>query len=484
MGNFEELFSFKDKKVLVIGLGKSGVSSVKKLSTFNCSVTAIDTNPLLNIEREFTSIKKKEGFSLELVLDVNINSNTEILKDIDLVILSPGVSNEIPLIKFADKLGLPVWSEIEFAWRFLDEPGKKNTIAVTGTNGKTTVVTIIQKILEHSKKNSVVCGNIGFPLIDTVDSKYPEDLIRVIEISSFQLERTYSFNPFAAIILNITNDHLDRHFSMDNYADIKFRLFQKAGRNNWGIFNIDDHNTLKKLLEKNIQQKSGMNVIRYSIHRESGAEVYCKDKTVFYNIGELAGSINIASIYLAGNHNISNIMSAVSALKLFGIPDLKIEASLKKFKPLRHRIEFLGYVDGVRVFNDSKATNPDATIKALESFEREVTLILGGKDKEMDFNVLLPYLDKKIINLILIGETKLKILKMLKNHDKDISGLPYNTSVCSDFEEAVEKGLKLTEKGKVLLLSPACASFDMFKDYKDRGDKFRNIVFSKKGKLK
>jgi UDP-N-acetylmuramoylalanine--D-glutamate ligase len=269
---------------------------------------------------------------------------------------------------------------------------------------------------------------------------------------------------------------------MKNYAEIKFDLFKFSSRKNWGIFNMDDYYISRKLREEDFFKAAGLRFIGYSLDEDSDAHVKKKGNTIYYNFSGKSGAVDISKIPLTGIHNVSNIMSTVAASKIMNIEDMHIEKTLKKFRTLEHRIEFVARVNGIRVYNDSKATNPDATIKALESFEREITLILGGKDKEMDFNILLPSMDKKVVNLILIGETRIKILKMLEQHSKDCYGLPYNVFVCDTFNEAVDKGMEITEKGKVLLLSPACASFDMFRDYKDRGDSFKGIIFGKKKK--
>jgi len=515
----QNIKEFKNKKVLVVGLGVSGRSVIEKIAGYTKSIIAVDSNPYLNIKDEFNYLKKIKDFNFEVVIDENINKKRKILKDVDFIIVSPGVPNDIYLLKKADSLGIPVFSEMELGWRLLSKKEKENTIAVTGTNGKTTVVTLITKILNDANLNAISCGNIGNPLISTIKNgstiknvntnedvstienvvkfedinKYDSNLIRVMEVSSFQLERIYSFNPKVGIILNITSDHLDRHYSMENYAKIKFNLFKNANKKNWAILNLDDEYINKIIEEKNYFDKCPFNLIGFSLDfSNQKACLKFKDSEVFYNFAHnnfvynyrnnynaYSGKVNLEGISLRGMHNVLNIMASIAALKIFNVNDQLIESSLRNFNTLEHRIEYVGEVDGVKVYNDSKATNPDATIKALESFEREVTLILGGKDKEMDFSILLPVMDKKVLNLILIGETKLKILKTIKSYSKYVSGLPYNIYLCDNFNDAVEKGLAVTEKGKVLLLSPACASFDMFKDYKDRGKKFKNLVLNK-----
>ena len=474
-GNF-----LKNKNILVLGLGKSGISVIKKLASLPVNVFGMDNNPYIDIESSLAEIERTKGFKLEIRLDEKINEDIDIIKGMDLAVVSPGISNDIGVIKEADKRGIPIWSEIEFAWKLMPEEAKKKTIAVTGTNGKTTVVALIEKILLEAGKKAVVCGNIGNPLINTIDWRYPEDTIRVIEISSFQLERIYSFKPHVAVVLNITNDHMDRHFTMDNYADIKFRIFSNLDGLDWGIFNIDDIFISKKLREKNCCNRSNLNIIKYSF-KKSGQWtcdnfINYEDNNIHYKIKGDAGKIDISEINLVGEHNILNIMACLGSAKIFNVDDAGIEKTVKNFKTLEHRIEFIEIINNIRCFNDSKATNPDSTIKALSSFKKEVTLILGGKDKEMDFSVLLPCFNDTVLNLVLIGETRNKIINLIKKQ-KEIN---YEVYLCDCLEEAVNKGFEVTKPGNVFLLSPACASFDMFRDYKDRGEKFKNLILKRK----
>jgi UDP-N-acetylmuramoylalanine--D-glutamate ligase len=466
----------RSKKILVMGLGKTGISVINKLSGIARSIKAIDVNPYLDIEDEFEKVKKSDDFNLEVILDEKINENERVLESIELIIISPGISNDIPIIKKADKLGIPIWSEIELAWTMLSSKEKINTIAVTGTNGKTTVVTLIEKILADCGKKAVVCGNIGNPLINTLDPCEDSGIIRVIEISSFQLERVTSFKPHVGIILNITNDHIDRHFSMDSYADLKFKLFLNMDSKDYGVFNINDEFINKKLAGNNYFKSTGLNIISFSLDSGKNADIFYKNNEISYKIGLLNGVIDISDILLKGEHNVSNIIASVAASKIFGVEDTSLTNTIRSFKTLEHRIEYIGTVNRIKCFNDSKATNPDATIKALQSFNKEVTLILGGKDKKMDFEQLLLFFDEKVLNLILIGETKYKIFNILKKHKSK----NYKVYLCNSFEEAVDKGFEVTESGKVLLLSPACASFDMFKDYKDRGKKFKNLILKRR----
>jgi UDP-N-acetylmuramoylalanine--D-glutamate ligase len=478
------LENYRARKIIVLGLGKSGLSVIRKLSVTvgGLSVVAVDSNPALDIESHLGAIEGREDFRLEIRLDEYAGEKPELLDGAGLLIISPGVPQEHGLIRSADILGIPVISELEFGWRFLDEKGKRKTIAVTGTNGKTTVVTLTQQILDASGINSIVCGNIGNPLTNASGPGYSGDPVRIIEVSSFQLERIIQFNPFAGIVLNITSDHMDRHYSMENYAEIKFRLFKNSCSGQWGIFNADDDYINAALEKQGNYKERGLNVLQYSLVESKAPGLYYSDGKIFYDImNGNTGSIDISGSSLAGKHNISNIMACIAAAKIFGADDNLIKSAIETFKTLEHRIEFVAEVDGRRVFNDSKATNPDATIQALKSFKKEVTLILGGKDKDMDFNIMVPAMEEAVENVILIGETGPRIGACLEEYPYSNGKMPFSVFYCRNFKDAVDKCFEVSSSGKVILLSPACASFDMFTDYKDRGNQFKSLVYKKAG---
>jgi len=369
----------------------------------------------------------------------------------------------------------------------LGEEEQKRTVAVTGTNGKTTVVKLIGKILGDSGKNCVVCGNVGLPLIDTVkisdsyknlrDMSLNKDLIRIIEVSSFQLERIYKFKPHISVILNITSDHVDRHKTFENYGSLKMKLFVNQDKKDRAVINVDDWYINKKIKLISGRQERLPEFIKYGMEPKKDINVFYSDNYIFYRIGKKEGKISIKNSLLNGSHNISNIMASAAIALLIGIGKRDIEKAVSTFRPLSHRLEYLGYIRGVRCFNDSKSTNPDATIAALSGFGREVTLILGGRDKDMDFSSLIKILNRKIKNLILIGESAYAIYKQ-------ITGGTYKYRIfrCRTLEEAVRAGFKVTGPDEVLMLSPGCASMDMFKDYRDRGNKFKSLVLKRKRK--
>ena len=470
----------KNKNLLVIGLGKTGISVIKKLLDICATITGIDSNPALNIEEAFDGYQYSDYGNLKIILGKNISGEKEIFRKTDLVIISPGVPENIPIIRLASKYKIPIWSELELAWRLLADEDKDRTIAVTGTNGKTTVVNMIGKIIDDSGKNCAVCGNVGLPLIDTIDTgnEYTDlqsDLIRVIEVSSFQLERIYDFKPHISVILNITSDHIDRHKTFENYVDLKLKLLANQNKNDWSIVNADDRNINEKIMNipKSRDQLPG--IIKFGLQTKEGMDLFYENNRVYYRIGKSNGAINIKDILLKGKHNISNIMASIAAAVLMGIDKKSMEKTINTFKTLDHRLEYLGYIRGLKCFNDSKSTNPDATIVAVSDFGKEITLIMGGKDKDMDFSELIPVLNKKVKNLILIGETSSGIYKEVTK-----SNCEYEIYRCGTLEDAVKKGFEVASPGEVLMLSPACASMDMFKDYKDRGNRFKNLIFSEK----
>ncbi|MCL4416251.1 MAG: UDP-N-acetylmuramoyl-L-alanine--D-glutamate ligase [Actinobacteria bacterium] len=476
---------FKDKNVLVLGLGRSGLSVLDKLTPISKNLIAADDNKNFILPEEYSGLA--DNNKIKFFIGNTKDLEEDLLYRIDIIIVSPGVSMDLPLIKKAIRKKIEIWSELELAWHFMDAKQRENTIAVTGTNGKTTVTALIGKILQDYGLKTETCGNIGNPLLNTLQitgclnnkkdaseiKKNEDDTIRVIEVSSFQLENSHLFNPHVAIILNITNDHIDRHKSMENYSRLKFKISGNQAKNDYLIVNCDDKHIAKYLNNINTMVKIKSRLIRVSLDDSKGTEIFHKKEQIIYDFLGLSGKVSIKGTNLIGLHNISNIMSAVGAVKIFNIDDLSISDSIRKFLPLPHRLEYCGEINEIRCFNDSKATNPDATIKALEYFKKEVTLILGGLDKGMNFRSLIPILNKKVLNLILIGSCKETLFNIFSETAHD-----YKIFKAITLDEAVDKAFKVTEKGNVFLLSPACASMDMFKDYKERGEQFKKLVLS------
>ncbi|MGM0367149.1 MAG: UDP-N-acetylmuramoyl-L-alanine--D-glutamate ligase [Actinomycetota bacterium] len=448
----------KNKSLMVIGLGKTGISVIKNIVTKTESVIAVDDNPNIALREDFSRYK-----NLNIALGKEAK-NGHLLEEVDLIITSPGVPSSHYIIKKAAAVNIPIWSELELSWSLMDKKQKRKTIAVTGTNGKTTAVNLVGKIFKDAGFNTLVCGNVGNPLINTINMG---DCFRIIEVSSFQLERINSFSPHIAVILNITSDHMDRHCSMRKYVNLKFNLLKFQTRNDFALLNYDDEN-IKGRIEKQ-SKKIKPEVIKFSLNSRTGPGIWLKSGIIYYKFKNLEGRIDTKGISLQGRHNISNILPCVGAAKLAGIEDENIGGSLKDFKPLGHRLEYLGKIRGIHVFNDSKSTNPDATVAALNNFGGNVTLILGGRDKNMDFSKLARILKKKVAHLILIGESKDRLFDL-------VSKSSFKIYKADTLENAVNIGFKETSEDGVFLLSPACASMDMFKNYKHRGNEFKQLV--------
>ncbi len=475
---------FKDKKTLIIGLGMTGISAASVLMGFGGRVLAVDNNIDLDREDIYKRILKNgpPGIKncsryLEIMIDSGTNDDISLLKGIKLIISSPGIPGNIALFKEAFKRDIPIWDELELAWSLMGIKQKKNTIAVTGTNGKTTVVNLINKIFSDSKIPSMACGNIGFPLLDTLKISHgrpvlDDDIMRVIEVSSFQLERTKTIKPHIGVLLNITSDHLDRHGSLSDYGRLKFNLFSNQGSDDIAVINIDDP-YIKRNIRDLEKDREHPQMIRFGLKSCPEHDFRYDGSSIFFDFEGHAGSIDIGGSMLRGRHNISNIIASMIPALLAGVSPGSIERSVKDYKVPGHRIEYLGVLSGIRCFNDSKSTNPDSTIAALQDFGKEVTLILGGKDKDMDFLMLADIIESRVNDLILIGQAASKIKGLLD----PLSG-NYKIYLSGSLEEAVELSFKITKPGGVLLLSPACASMDMFRDYKDRGERFKKLVSS------
>jgi len=467
---------FLKKKILVIGLGVTGISVIRRMLDLGNDVIALDNNISLDTEIICSSIGVNFGDGLDIVLAEEFDIGTEVLKDINLVITSPGISSSNRLLVMAVEKGIPVWDEIELSWNLLDEVQRSNTIAVTGTNGKTTVVNLIGAALSEAGMENMVCGNVGAPLLNTFDidqhkrKAVSDDIIRVVEVSSFQLERTYSFKPSVAILLNITSDHMDRHGSINEYTRMKMKMFDGQDGRDFAIINIDDKVTASR--SGRIFGKSrGPILIKYSLDKGSGSDLWYEKNKIFYELPFSSGSIKISGTLLEGMHNISNSEAAVAAALIKGAKPGSIGKAIREFKPIEHRMEYLGEIAGIRCINDSKSTNPNSITAALRDFAKEVTIIMGGLDKDMDFMSVLPSLESSVKNIVLIGQSAARMQKLFSR----FSG-GFDIFTCSSLEEAVTKSFDITMAGEVLLFSPGCASMDMFKDYKDRGNRFKKAI--------
>lgn len=424
MSRNSDIKDFAGKKVLVLGLGRSGLSAAKTIKRIGADVWISDSNNTPDL-KNLASQLEKEGFKVELG-----GHSPAFLDSKDLVIISPGIPSNIPFLEKARSLGIPIVSEIELGYLLSPSP----IIAITGTNGKTTVTTLIGRVLEKAGISNLVCGNIGNPFTGELDKLKPDTYV-VLEVSSFQLENIITFKPHIAVVLNITPDHLDRYSSFEEYIKAKERIFMNQDSSDYLILNYKDPIT------RSFADKT-------------------RSKVLFFNTPEENEEFN------------ENLKVIIKIGSLFGIPEKLVLSVFREFTGLAHRCEFVTEIGGVRFVNDSKATNIHSTRYSLSSFSQKVILIAGGKDKGQDFFSISDWLREKVKHLILIGEGADKI----KEAVKDL--LPVEKF--NRLEEAVDYAYLIAEEGDVVLLSPMCASFDMFKNYEHRGEVFKDIVYNLK----
>jgi UDP-N-acetylmuramoylalanine--D-glutamate ligase len=379
---------------------------------------------------------------------------------VDMIVPSPGVPPSNIILAEAQRRKIPIISEIELAYRFLKPP----LIAITGTNGKTTTTTLIGHILAKDGKRVFVGGNIGNPLIGYIDGKQEDDYA-VVEVSSFQLQWIQSFHPFISILLNITCDHVDYHGSFEAYRETKERIFENQGGSDLAILNADEPRSF--LLAKKIAAE----VQFFSSKAEVTKGVFLKDRTLVHNtVHGDCEEYPLDMIKIPGLHNMENVMAAIIAARHCGSSPENIIRAVSDFKGIPHRIEFTEEKNGVAFYDDSKGTNVGAVARALETFSRPIILLMGGRDKEGDFGTLSPLIKSKVKELVLFGEARNKIY--------DLIGGVVETSKCTTLKEAIDLAYRHSSPGDVVLLSPGCASFDEFSNYKERGRFFKDVVKS------
>ncbi|NLB51686.1 MAG: UDP-N-acetylmuramoyl-L-alanine--D-glutamate ligase [Syntrophomonadaceae bacterium] len=445
---------FKNKKVLVIGAGISGRSAIEVLLPRGAEVSVCD---------------KKDREELLHCIPENLASRIKIFDfypevrkgDFDLLVLSPGVKLDIPPVIQAINLKIPVIGEVELA--YLIKSPQTEIYAITGTNGKTTTTTLLHEILTAAGKPSIAGGNIGVALTSLVGKK-PTGIISA-EISSFQLETINTFRPHICGLLNITPDHMDRHKTMENYIETKAKIFSNQKAEDFAVFNYED------LTVRELSSQCPGQVIFFSTERELESGAFIKDQTIKIRLDNQEQSIcRLDETLLRGKHNQENILCAVAMASAAKIEPEYIAATLKAFAGVRHRMEEVMTVGGVLYINDSKGTNPESSIKAIECFDNPIVLIAGGRNKGSKFDFLAKSVKSRVKDLILLGEAKDEIKTSVMT-----AGFK-NIHEVEDLPEAVVKASKLAEKGDVVLLSPACASWDMFDNYEQRGDMFCDIV--------
>jgi len=448
------MMDLKNKRVLVVGLGKSGLSAAMFLRGQGARVTVSDTRSAVALEKEIPAL-------LEAGIMVESGGHGLLtFRRQDLIVISPGVPMDTPEVKQVVAFGLPVIGELELASRYL----QGDVVAITGSNGKTTTTTLVGKIFADAGVPTLVGGNIGLPVIDLV-AKSTAKTVSVLEVSSFQLETVEEFHPRIAVVLNITPDHLDRHGSFESYAATKARITERQTADDFLVLNAEDKAAQMVALKTKAQ------IYWFSGRRpiKQGAFVHGESILFLPREGAKAEPVMpVSEIPLKGSHNVENVLAAVCAARLGKIPAESIRASVAGFKAVEHRLELVKVVNGVEFYNDSKATNVDATMKAVASFAGGIHLILGGKDKDSDYSLMSAMLKERVKIVYTIGSAAEKIERQLLGVVKIV---PAET-----LQVAVAKAAKAATIGDVVLLSPACSSFDQFENYEQRGRVFRQLV--------
>ncbi len=443
----------KGKKVLVVGLGKSGVAAANWLARQGARVTVSDKLDGSAFDRQLLGELSRGGIELELG-DHRLGSFVET----DLVVVSPGVPLDIMPLVEASKRGVPVIGELELAWRYLRTP----SIAVTGTNGKSTVVKLIGEMLSRGGRKVFVGGNIDFPLTDYIAGAQDADYV-VLEISSFQLDTVETFSPLVALILNISPDHLDRYADYEAYVRSKERIFGNQGPEQILILNDDDP------VLGTLEPKEGPRVYRYGMESKEGRQGFFKDGRIVVGIdGHGRLTFNLDRFALPGIHNHANVMAAILGALVIDTPPVAIQEGIDGFKGLPHRIELIDTIGGVAFYNDSKATNIDSAIKSITSFSRPVVLIAGGRHKGSDYLPLVNAATGRVKNAVFMGESS----NLLANAFNGT--IPW--SEVRNMDDAVNRAYDRAQEGDVVLLAPACSSFDMFRNYQHRGMAFQEAV--------
>ena len=445
--------NFQGKKILVVGLGKTGMALVSFLLKEGARVMISDSREISELKEMLSNFK---GASPPLVLEGG-GHRTDFFLSADMVLVSPGIPLDIPALKAVREKGIPIHGEIEV---FADR-STTPVIAVTGTNGKTTTTALLNEMLVNSGKNTYLGGNIGQPLMDYILGGQGKEVV-VAEISSFQLDTATHFSPKVGLLLNISEDHLDRYSDFQAYADSKASLFRNQGKNDAAVINWDDP------ICRSIGENLSGPVYFFSLTGKVSPGAYLEQNRAAVFLGGTGELYDLNGFALPGVHNLENALAAILGARLMGADPAAVQKTLLTFKGFGHRLEYVGEVKGIGFYDDSKATNVGAVVKALEGFNEPIILIAGGRDKGGDYHPLRDLIQRKVKDLILIGEAREIMMKQL-------GGLT-NTEYAGTLEEAVHRAFQHGRPGDVVLLSPACSSFDMFRDYVQRGDIFQKTV--------
>jgi len=453
------MMELKGKRVLVVGLGKSGLAAALFLRRRGAQVTVSDVRSAEALAKDIPALLD-EGIMVETGGHGLLTFRRQ-----DLIVVSPGVPLDTSELTQAKSFGIPIIGELELAARFI----QGRILAITGSNGKTTTTALVGEILKEAGVPTLVGGNIGVPVVGLIEESTAETW-SVLEVSSFQLESTVEFHPSIAVILNITPDHLDRHGTFESYAMAKERIFAAQDGNDSVVLNAD--NTRTELAASHTTAK----VYWFSIEHPVAQGAWVEGGYVVYRHaqeGEVEMVMPLSGIPLKGEHNVENVLAAVCAARLAGVDAGAIRRAVEKFQAVEHRLEFVATVNGVEYYNDSKATNVDATAKAVAAFQTGIHLILGGKDKGSDYLVLADLLRNRVRAVYTIGSAAAKIESQLRG--------VISIHSCETLDRAVNAAAAAARPGEVVLLAPACSSFDQFENYEHRGRVFKQLVTERRG---
>lgn len=445
------------QKILVVGMGRSGIACARELSKLGAQVHVQDARAEEDIDTNLVTFLRGSG------IKCYFHSIPQDLGIFDMVVLSPGVDPCLDFVLEAKRLGAEIIGELEIAYRI----GKGNYIAITGTNGKTTTTTLVGEIFEKAGRKTSVVGNIGVAVISASAEAKESDWL-VTETSSFQLETTKYFKPMVSAILNLTPDHLNRHHTMENYGDAKAKIYQNQREDGYFVYNFDDED-VREIIGRH-QPKAKL--VPFSIKKELEVGAFVKDEKILIRDfdGKEVVICPTKDIQLIGRHNLENVLAASAISYFAGISPEGIAKGIREFRGVEHRIEYVANVDGVKYYNDSKGTNTDATLTAIRAFDEPITLIAGGDGKGQDFDDFVREAGEKVKNFVILGRDGHLIVEALQRAGYN------NYTICQNMDECVKKSAILTEKGGVVLMSPACASWDMYDDYEQRGRHFKSCV--------
>ncbi|MEG0050954.1 MAG: UDP-N-acetylmuramoyl-L-alanine--D-glutamate ligase [Terrisporobacter sp.] len=447
--------NLKNKNILLVGLAKTGVSTIKLLDKLGANIIVNDIKDEEKLKDILTELKDIKN--AEYILGYHPKN----VNHIDLAVVSPGVPLHLPFILKLKEEKIEIIGEVELAYRLSKNP---LFIGITGTNGKTTTTSLVGEIFKEAKRDTYIVGNIGNPVIETVEHT-DENSVLVTELSSFQLESIVDFKPKVSAVLNLSPDHLNRHHTMENYIEAKGNIFKNQDKYDFTVLNYDDEQV------RVLQSKCKGKVIFFSRKEKLDEGVYLDaDNNIVIDIDEKIVLLNKKELSLPGGHNLENCMAAIAMSYICNVDLNTLKHVLKTFKAVEHRLEYVKTLNDIMFVNDSKGTNPDSTIKAVQSYESPVILIAGGYNKDSDYNELLEISKDNVKALVLMGETADTIEECAKTKG-------YKTIIrVSNMKEAVEASYDLAKKGDVVLLSPACASWDMYKSFEVRGNDFKENV--------